>query len=71
IVHIASIDEPRPLAGDKWNVYILTLQGDHLKVELNGETTVDVRDDTLSSGPFALQWGQGTLRFRKVEIMPL
>ncbi len=71
IVHIAPVDEPRPQAGDKWNVYILTLQGNHLKVELNGETTVDVEDDTLSSGPFGLQWGRGTLRFRKVEIMPL
>ena len=68
IVHIAAVDEPRPKAGDKWNIYILTLQGDHLVVELNGKKTVDVRDSQFASGPFALQWGRGTLRFRKVEI---
>lgn len=71
IVHIAAVDEPRPKAGDQWNIYILTLQGDHLVVELNGKTTVDVRDSQFASGPFALQWGRGVLRFRKVEIMRL
>ena len=59
------------MAGGKWNIYLLTLQGDHLVVELNGEKTVDVRDSLFASGPFALQWGRGTLRFRKVEIKEL
>jgi hypothetical protein len=71
IVHIAAVDEPRPKAGDKWNIYKMTLQGDHLIVELNGEQTVDVRDSQFASGPVALQWGRGVLRFRKVEIMEL
>jgi hypothetical protein len=38
---------------------------------LNGTTTVQVEDSKLARGPFALQWGRGTIRFRKVEIMPL
>lgn len=71
IVHIAAVDEPRPTAGDKWNVYVLTLQGDHLVVELNNQKTVDVRDSLFASGPFALQWGRGVMRFRKVEIREL
>ncbi len=71
IVHIAAIDEPRPTAGGKWNVYVLTLQGDHLVVELNNKKTVDVRDSQFASGPFALQWGRGALRFRKVAIKEL
>ena len=71
IVHIAPVDEPRPKAGDRWNVYKMTLRGDRLLVELNGKTTVDVRDSQFSSGPFALQWGRGALRFRKVEVMEL
>jgi hypothetical protein len=71
IVHIAPVAEPRPTAGEKWNVYVLTLQGDHLVVELNGKTTVDVRDDQFASGPFALQWGRGALRFRRVAIKEL
>lgn len=71
IVHIAAVDEPRPTAGRKWNVYVLTLQGDHLVVELNNKKTVDVRDSQFSNGPFALQWGRGVLRFRKVAIKEL
>jgi 3-keto-disaccharide hydrolase len=71
IVHIAPVDEPRPTAGGKWNVFVITLDGNHLVVELNGKRTVDVRDDLLSSGPIALQWGRGALRFRKVVIREL
>lgn len=68
IVHVAPVDEPLPKAGDRWNIYKLVLDGDHLIVELNGRRTVDVRDDKLASGPFALQWARGELRFRKVQI---
>ena len=71
IVHIAAVTEPFPKVGGQWNVYLLTLQGDHLLVELNGKITVDTRDSLFSRGPIALQWGRGSLRFRKVEIMPL
>lgn len=71
IVHIAPVDEPRPTVGGKWNVYVITLDGDHLVVKLNNETTVDVRDDLLASGPIGLQWGSGKLRFRKVVIREL
>ncbi len=71
IVHIASIDEPRPTAGNKWNVFVITLDGDHLIVELNGKRTVDVHDELLASGPIALQWARGALRFRKVVIKEL
>jgi|TARA_B110000438_G_scaffold30292_1_gene29487 hypothetical protein len=71
IVHVAPVDEPRPTAGDKWNTYKITMNGDHLVVELNGKVTADVRDSKLSAGPIGLQWGRGELRFRKVEIMEL
>ena len=71
IVHIAPVEEPRPTAGNSWNVFVITLDGDHLVVELNGKRTVDVHDDLLSSGPIALQWGRGVLRFRKVVIKEL
>ena len=60
-----------PKVGDKWNVYKITADGDHLLVELNGDVTADVRDSQMSEGPIGLQWGRGTLRFRKVEIMEL
>lgn len=71
IVHVAPVSDPLPKAGDKWNVYKLIMDGDHLIVELNNERTVDVRDSKLSSGPFALQWARGELRFRKVQIREL
>jgi hypothetical protein len=71
IVHIAPVAEPRPTAGNKWSVYVITLEGDHLLVQLNGKTTVDVQDQLFSDGPFALQWGRGALRFRKVVIKEL
>lgn len=71
IVHIASVDEPRPTVGDNWNVYHITLRGDHLLVQLNDETTVDVRDSQFAEGPIALQWGRGTIRFRNVWVQPL
>lgn len=71
IVHIASVDEPRPTVGDRWNVFHITLRGDHLVVQLNNETTVDVRDSQFAEGPIALQWGRGTIRFRNVWVAPL
>lgn len=71
IVHIGPVPEPRPMAGGKWNTYEITLQGSRLLVVLNGQTTVDIEDSQFASGPFALQWGRGTIRFRKVEVRPL
>jgi hypothetical protein len=71
IVHISSINEPRPTVGGKWNVFVITLDGNHLVVDLNNERTVDVRDDLLTSGPIGLQWARGKLRFRKVQIKEL
>jgi len=71
IVHIAPVDEPRPTAGGKWNVLVITLDGDHLVVDLNNKRTVDVHDSLLASGPIALQRALGTLRFRKVVIREL
>lgn len=71
IVHIAPVAEPRPQAGGKWNTYEITLRGSRLQVTLNGVQTVDVQDTQFASGPFALQWGRGTTRFRKVEVRPL
>ncbi|TMH01982.1 MAG: DUF1080 domain-containing protein [Betaproteobacteria bacterium] len=46
-------------------------QGAHLVLVLNGQKTVDVQDGKLAEGPIALQWGQGTIKFRKVQVKPL
>lgn len=71
IVKVAAVAQPMPKAGGKWNVYEITMRGPQLTLVLNGVKTVDVRDSKLASGPFALQWGRGTVKFRKVEIKPL
>ena len=70
IVKVAAVS-PMPKAGGKWNTYEITARGKRLTLVLNGVKTVDVEDGKLASGPIALQWGQGTIRFRKVEITPL
>jgi hypothetical protein len=70
IVKVAAVS-PMPKAGGKWNTYEITARGKRLTLVLNGVKTVDVEDGKLASGPFALQWGRGTIKFRKVEIKPL
>lgn len=70
IVHVAKVD-PMPKAGGKWNSYVITAQGPHLHVVLNGVTTADVDNSLHAEGPFALQYASGTIKFRKVRIRPL
>jgi Domain of Unknown Function (DUF1080) len=71
IVKVAPVAQPAPRAGGKWNTFDITMRGTHLVVMLNGQKTIDVNDGKFASGPVALQWGRGTIKFRKVEIMPL
>jgi hypothetical protein len=70
IVDVAKV-VPMPKAAGKWNTYEITAQGTHLVVILNGQKTVDVQDSKHASGPFALQYGSGTIKFRKVQIRSL
>jgi len=70
IMHIATVS-PMPKAGGKWNTYEITAKGPRLTVMLNGIQTVDVQDSKFASGPIALQWGRGVVKFRKVQIKPL
>ena len=71
IVKVAKAPDPMPKAGGKWNTYEITAQGTRLVLVLNGVKTVDVQDSKLASGPIGLQWGSGTIKFRKVEIRGL
>ena len=70
IVGVAKVD-PMPKAAGKWNTYEITAQGPHLVIVLNGQKTADVQDSTHLSGPFALQYGSGVVKFQKVQIKPL
>jgi hypothetical protein len=70
IVNHASPSENLDTAG-KWNTYEITAEGDHIVLVLNGVTTVDIQDTTYASGPISLQYGQGVVKFRNVEIEKL
>jgi hypothetical protein len=60
-----------PKAAGKWNIYEITAQGPHLVVVLNGQKTADVQDSKHLGGPFALQYGSGVVKFRKLQIKEL
>ena len=71
IVDVAKVI-PMPKAAGKWNTYEITAQGNHFVVVLNGQKTVDVTNDRLpDAGNVALQYGSGSLKFRKVQIRSL
>ena len=70
IVHLAKV-APMPKAGGKWNTYEITARGSKLSVVLNGRRTAELDDKQFASGPLALQWGRGVIKFRKVEVRPL
>jgi hypothetical protein len=56
---------------DQWNRFQITADGDHLVVELNGETTLDIHDSRFSEGHLRLQYQQFAIAFRNVKIRPL
>ena len=57
--------------GGRWNTYEIRAEGTRLTVRLNGTQTVDMEDSTYASGPIALQYGAGVVKFRNVRIREL
>ena len=70
IVHFAAPKVSIDTAG-QWNTYDITAKGSKIVAILNGETTVELDDDTYSSGPLSLQYAAGVVKFRNVEIRKL
>ncbi len=70
VVNFAAIAN-MPKAGGKWNTYDITAKGKRITVVLNGATTVDFEDPSFASGPIGLQYGAGTIKFRKVQVRTL
>jgi Domain of Unknown Function (DUF1080) len=58
-------------AAGRWNILEIRAQGPHLVVTLNGMKTVDVEHSGHVSGPIALQYMAGVVRFRQVRIRML
>lgn len=70
ITNFVKVD-PMPKAAGRWGTYDITVQGDHITVVLNGIKTAELRNSQLPSGPFALQYAGGVVKFRKVQIKRL
>jgi hypothetical protein len=71
IVKVAKLNAPMIKAGGQWNTMEVTAKGTRLIVVLNGTKTVEIDDGKLAAGPIALQWGRGTIKFRKVQVKAL
>lgn len=70
IVHHSAIQQ-MPKAGGRWNTYEITAKGPRITVALNGVRTAEMDQASVPRGPIGLQWAQGIVKFRKVEIKPL
>ena len=70
IVYIAEVN-PMPKAAGKWSTMECGADGRHLTITFDGKKTVDVRNGLFEEGHIALQFGVGTVKFRKVELKPL
>lgn len=71
IVGTAKTAREYPFKADQWNRYQITADGDHLVVELNGETTLDIHDTRFSEGHLRLQYQQFPIAFRNIKIRSL
>ena len=70
IVYHAEVN-PMPKAGGKWSTMEITAKGRDLAIMFDGQKTSSVRSGMHTEGPFALQYGAGVVKFRKVQIKPL
>lgn len=57
--------------GGRWSTYEIRVEGEHMQARINGILTADGSDSKYSSGPIALQYGSGIVKFRNVNIKPL
>jgi hypothetical protein len=70
ITHLSAIRD-MPKAGGKWNTFEITAQGPRIVVMMNGVKTAETDRAHALRGNIGLQWAQGVVKFRKVEIKPL
>jgi hypothetical protein len=70
IINFAAVNPPVHAAG-KWNLLEITADGKHITVVLDGAKTVDMIDSAFPAGLLALEYGGGTVKWRKIQIRPL
>ena len=70
IINVATVN-PMPKVDGRWSVMEITAKGNRLTVWVNGILTVDVLDNKFKSGPVGLQYVNGSIKWRKVQIRPI
>ncbi len=70
IVNVAKVD-PMPKAANQWNTMEIEARGPLMTITFNGKKTASGSDTKHPRGRFALQYGGGVVKFRKVEIRTL
>jgi len=70
IVNVAKVD-PMPKAANQWNTMEIEARGPMMTITFNGKKTANGSDTRNPQGRFALQYGAGLVKFRKVEIRTL
>ena len=57
---------------NQWNTYELEIRGNQLSAKVNGQLCIQTENTKSASGYIALQaGGQGTIKFRNVQLTPL
>ena len=74
LAHFAKPEVQNALDRLGWNKYKITAKGNHLKIEVNGVVTTDIKDDEDASGYCAIQHhgedGQ-IYKFRNIKVTEL
>ena len=64
--------QPTKIKADAWNLFDITVRGDHFLVKLNGQTVLDAHDAKHPVGVIGLQCQpQQNIAFRNLRIQPL
>jgi len=58
-------------ADGRWNTFEISVRGPQMSVTMNGKKTAEAKDSTYTEGVIALQYGAGTVKYRKVAVRPL
>jgi hypothetical protein len=70
IVNTARVIGGPHRAAGKWNTLEIIARGPSLTVMFNGMKTAEAMDSKFGQGRVTLQYGAGTVKFRKFEIRP-
>lgn len=64
--------DPIKILPDQWNSYVITADGDHFVVVLNGKTVLDGKDSKHASGVIGLQCQPNNpIAFRNLKLQPI